>query len=132
MRHEPQHPRSPSRGSRRRERGAAGLKLVLSLVFLALLAHTAYVFIPIYIAVYDFDSQVEREANYGATKTNEAIVKGLLDYANERHLPLKKENIKVARGSSRITIQADYVVPVPTLLYKYDWDVTVSKEAVLF
>lgn len=117
---------------RGRERGSTGVKLILSLVFLGLLAHTAYVFIPLYIAVYDFDSQIEKEANYGATKTNDAIVKGLLDYASERHLPIKKENLKVARGQSRITIQANYSVPVKTLFYTYNWDVSVSKEAVLF
>jgi hypothetical protein len=122
----------PSRDPRRRERGAGSLKLILSLVFLGLLAHTAYVFIPVYIAVYDFDSQIEKEANYAATKTNEAIVKGLVDYAAERHLPIKKENLSVARGQSRITITANYTVPVPTLLYTYNWQVGISKEAVLF
>jgi hypothetical protein len=118
--------------SRRREIGASGIKLILSLAILGLVAHTAYVFIPLYIAVYDFDSQVEKEANYGATKTNEAIVKGLVDYAAERHLPIKKENVKIARGQSRINIDATYTVPVKTLVYTYNWDISISKQAVLF
>ncbi|MBI3450796.1 MAG: hypothetical protein HY049_18015 [Acidobacteria bacterium] len=121
-----------ARLARRGELGASGVKLFISLVILALLAHTAYVFIPVYIAVYDFDSQVEREANYGATKTNEAIVKALVDYAAERHLPVKKENLKLARGQSRITIDGTYSVPVKTLLYTYDWKIDIKKEAVLF
>jgi hypothetical protein len=108
------------------------VKLIVSLIFLALVVHTAYVFIPVYIAVYDFDSQVEKEANYGATKTNEAIEKGLLGYAAERNLPIKKENLRITRGQSRITIAASYMVPVKTLLYTYPWNISISKEAVLF
>ncbi|HZE88878.1 MAG TPA: hypothetical protein VE404_04980 [Verrucomicrobiae bacterium] len=130
------HPTEPTprrvRPVRRGEFGASGLKLFISLIFLALLAHTAYMFIPVYIAVYDFDSQVEREANYGATKSNEAIVKALVDYAAERHLPLKKENLKIVRGQSRITIDGAYSVPVKTLFYTYDWKIDIKKEAVLF
>jgi hypothetical protein len=123
---------SITRSARRGESGASGVKLIVSLIFLALLVHTGYVFIPVYIAVYDFDSQVEKEANYGATKTNEAIEKGLLGYAAERHLPIKKENLKITRGQSRITIDASYIVPVKTLLYTYPWNISISKQAVLF
>jgi len=132
MLHDPRATTTSARTARQGESGAAGVKLVLSLIFLALLVHTGYVFIPIYIAVYDFDSQVEKEANYGATKTNEVIEKGLLGYAAERHLPIKKENLKITRGQSRITIDASYMVPVKTLLYTYPWNISISKQAVLF
>jgi len=132
MRHDTSPVPPRAREPLRREHGAAGVKLIVSLVFLGLLVHTAYVFIPLYIAVYDFDSQVEKEANYAATKTNEAIVKGLVDYAAERHLPIKKENLNIARGQSRISIKATYTVPVATLFYTYKWEVGITKEAVLF
>jgi len=116
----------------RAQRGAITFKGILSLAVLILLAHTAYVFIPVYIAVYDFNSQVEKEANFGSVKTNEAIEKSLLDYAKARKIPVAKNQLKVQRGIDRLTITADYTMVVPTLLYRYEWLVTTEESGVLF
>ena len=116
----------------RGEIGGAGIKVILSLVILALIGHTAYIFVPIYIAVYDFNSQIDREAQYGASKTNDAIVKSLVAYAAERKLPITKDNLRVARSPSRLTVEADYTVPVKTLLYTHNWQVHAESSAVLF
>ena len=118
--------------TRQGEIGGSGIKVILSIVILALIGHTAYVFIPIYIAVYDFNSQMDREAQYGASKSNEAIVKALVIYAAERKLPITKENLKVARSKSRLMVEADYTVPVKMLLYTHNWQVHAEYSAVLF
>jgi nitrogen fixation protein FixH len=120
------------RRSRRAERGASAVKMIISLALLALVVHTGYVAIPIYVAVYDFNSQVETEAQYGAQKTNEAIAKALVAYGAERKLPIKLENIKVARTASRLTVAANYTVPVKMLFYTYNWQVSTEHSAVLF
>jgi len=114
------------------ERGAVTFKAILSVVVLIILAHTAYVFIPLYIAVYDFKSQMEREANFGSVKPDEAIYKSLMDYAKELNIPIDKKGLKVARSSDRIVITADYTMEVPTLFYKYQWVVSTEKVGILF
>ena len=117
---------------RRDELGGSGIKVLLSILFLALIVHVGWVFIPRYIAVYDFNSKLESVAQYGAARTNDAITKELLAYAAERHLDVKKENLRVERTQSRLTIYASYVVSIKTVLYTYDWQVSTEKSAVLF
>lgn len=119
-------------GGRRSERGASAVKVILSFAILGLLVHVGYVFIPIYIAVYDFNSQVETEANYGAPKSNDAIVKELLAYAADRKLPVRKEDLKVSRTQQRLNIEANYTVPVRTVFYTHNWQVRAEHSAVLF
>jgi len=114
------------------QRGAVTMKAIISVVFLILLVHTAYVFIPIYIAVYDFKSQMETEANRATMKTDEAIYKTLIDYAKDLKIPVNKKNLKVSRSSDKIVITADYTMEVPTLFYNYEWNVSTEKVGVLF
>jgi len=132
MRRAARHAHLPGGASRRRESGASAVKVIVSLAVLLFVAHTAYVFIPLYVAVYDFDQQAEREANFGSQKTSDAIVKALLAHATERGLPVKKENVKVTRTNSRLTVVADYTVPIKMLFYTHNWHVSVEKSAVLF
>lgn len=114
------------------ERGGITIKGIISVAVLLLLAHTAYVFIPIYIAVYDFKSQMETEATRASMKTDEAIYKTLLDYAKQRNIPVTKKNLKVARSSDKIVITAEYTMEVPTLVYKYEWQISNEKVGILF
>ncbi len=117
---------------RRGEIGASAVKIIISFVILAIIAQAAYVFIPRYIAVYDFTSQIEKEAQFGGQKTDEAIVKSLLAHAAEKGLGVGRENLRVSRTASRLTVSATYTVPIPTLLYTYDWQVSTEKSGVLF
>jgi len=117
---------------RRGEFGASPVKIVLSLAVLALMAHSAYVFLPLYIKVYDFDSECEKEANFGAPKSNEAITKALLGHAAELGLPVNKADLKVQRSNSRLTVTAVYTVPIKFLVYTHEWHVSLEKSAVLF
>jgi len=114
------------------ERGGVTIKGIISVVILVLLAHSAYVFIPIYIAVYDFRSQMETEANRASMKTDDAIYKTLLDYAKELQLPVTKKNLKVQRSHDKIVITADYTMEVPTLVYRYEWQISNEKTGILF
>ena len=117
---------------RRGEIGGSAFKVILSFAILAIIAQAAYVFIPRYIAVYDFNSQIEKEAQFGGQKTNEAIVKSLLAYAAEKGLEVKREDLKVSRTAARLTVAASFTVPIPTLFYTYDWKVSAEESGVLF
>jgi hypothetical protein len=65
-------------------------------------------------------------------KTNEVIMKELLLKASELELPITTANLKIERTRSRMTINADYVVPVKTPFFTYDWHFTEEESAVLF
>ncbi len=115
------------------ERGAANTTTYLSMVVFVIVCYLGFKFIPIYIHAYDFDSALKTQAQYsGSQKPDETIYKELLQKAVELKLPIKKENIKIERTQSHMTIYASYVVPVKTLLFTYNWKFSEEETAVLF
>ncbi len=122
-------PRTSSRG----QRGAITLKTLFSFAMMFFVGYLCYKFVPVYIAAYDFDNAIKTQAQYsGSIKTNDVILKELLGKAEELELPVTKENIKIERSRSRLTIKADYVVPVQTAFFTYNWRFTEEESAVLF
>ena len=118
---------------RKGEAGAISVKTLVSFAFLMLIGYLTYKFVPIYIAAYDFDSAIKTQAQYsGSMKTNEVILKELLAKAAELELPVNKSDIRIERSTSRLTITADYVVPVKTAFFTYNWRFTEEESAVLF
>ncbi|HXI01949.1 MAG TPA: hypothetical protein VNI57_02125 [Candidatus Saccharimonadales bacterium] len=116
----------------RAQAGGAGVKFIISVAILALVAHVAYIAIPVYVAVYDFESQLDKEAQFGSQKTNAQILDGLVKYAADRHLPVAQENIQIIRSHTAMQITCDFVVPVETLVYTYQWRVQEDKKYPLF
>lgn len=115
------------------ERGAVTVKTLLSFAFLLFISYMGYKFVPVYIAAYDFDNALKTQAQYsGSFKTNEVILRELLNKAAELELPITRSDIKISRSQSRLTIIADYVVPVETAFFTYDWHFTEEESAVLF
>jgi hypothetical protein len=98
------------------EMGGAGIKLIISLIIFGVAAQAAFVFIPIYVAVYDFTSKVDN----------------LLQYGIGLELPIKDENLTVDRTRSKLTVKAEFTVPVKTLFYTYHWQVSTEKSYPLF
>jgi len=115
------------------ERGELKAQVLMSFAFLALIGYFAWKFIPVYIAAYDFDSAMQTQAQYsGSMKTDAVIMKELLTKAKELDLPIEKSNIKIVRDNSRMVITADYVVPVRTGFFTYNWRFQEEQSAVLF
>ncbi len=121
------------RRRRSSERGELKAQIILTFAFFALVIYLGFKFIPVYIAAYDFDSAMKTQAQYaGSAKPDGTIMKELLTKAAELELPIKKENIKIQRNSSKIVIRADYTVPVATFFFTYRWRFTEEESAVLF
>ena len=115
------------------EQGRVTIKTLLSFAILLLGAYLAFKFIPIYVAAYDFDNAIKTQAQYsGSMKTNDVLLTELLTKAQDLELPIKKENLKILRTTSRITISAEYVVPIETAFFTYNWRFTEEESAVLF
>ena len=117
----------------RSQQGAISVKTLISFAFLLTACYLGFKFIPVYVAAYDFDSMLKTQAQYsGSFKTNEVIMKELLGKAAELELPITKQNIKIERSRSKLVISADYVVPVKTPFFTYEWHFTEEESAVLF
>ena len=115
------------------QQGTISVKTLLSFAFLLCACYMGFKFIPVYVAAYDFDNMLKTQAQYsGSFKTNEVIMKELLGKAAELELPITKKDIKIERTRSKLTITADYVVPVVTPFFTYDWHFTEEESAVLF
>ena len=115
------------------ERGSTTIKTLISFALLMFMAYLAFKFIPIYIAAYDFDNALKTQAQYsGSQKPDEVIMTELLTKANELELPIREENIRISRTASRLTISANYVVPVETAFFTYNWAFQEEESAVLF
>ena len=120
-------------GKINKETGAVTVKTLVSFAVLLFTCYLGFKFIPVYIAAYDFDSALKTQAQYSASmKTNEVILKELLLKAAELDLLITKADIKIERTSSRMTINADYVVPVKTPFFTYKWRFQEEESAVLF
>lgn len=112
--------------------GGSGVKFFISAIILAILAQALYVAVPIYVAVYDFASQVDKEAQFGSQKSNKQIKEGLLKYAEDLELPVGPDAIKVQRTKSELKVSTRFTVPVETLLYTYNWDFETTKAYPVF
>lgn len=120
-------------GQINKETGAVTVKTLVSFAVLLFICYLGYKFIPVYIAAYDFDNALKTQAQYSASmKTNDVIMKELLLKAAELELPITKGNLKIERTTSRMTINADYVVPVKTPFFTYKWRFQEEESAVLF
>lgn len=117
----------------RRERGAISVKTIFSFAMLAFMSYMCFKFVPVYVAAYDFNNAMKTQAQYaGSVKTSEVILTELLLKAGELELPITKDNVKIERTRSKITINADYIVPVKTAFFTYQWRFTEEESAVLF
>ena len=118
---------------RSRERGAFSASTLFAFAVLASSIYFGFKFIPIYIAAYDFDTAMKTQAQYSASvKTDDVILKELLQKAAELELPITKKELKIERTGSRLVITASYVVPVQTAFFTYPWQFQEEESAVLF
>jgi len=124
---------SDIRTRRAHERGELKAQIIFTFAFFGLVLYLGFKFVPVYIAAYDFDSAMKTQAQYsGSQKPDGTIMKELLAKAAELELPIKKENIKIQRTASKLTIRADYTVPVATFFFTYQWRFQEEESAVLF
>jgi len=117
-----------------RERGASNVGCIVGLAVLAAAVLVAMRVIPTRIAVaelQDFCEQVAEQASL-PRMTDSIIADQILIKAEEQHLPVSKENIKVWRDSSDIHVEVKYTVVLDLFVYDYTWAVVHRVDRVLF
>ncbi len=111
------------------ERGGARLKLLVTLLVLALAGYTASQYVPIAIHAYqykDFMQQTVDRATFGQTQSGSEWVKAQLK-ANATEYAVPPEAIITATqrdGRIEARVQFTRLIPLPGYVYEYTFDHT--------
>lgn len=103
------------------ESGRGGAGTIFFLLLMVVAGYFALKFVPVKVNAYAFADSIEEEASFASQRSDEAIHRNLIRRAQDLSLPIKAEQIKVARADSQITVEADYTVPVETVVFTYPW-----------
>ena len=109
----------------RRQRGAENLGCVIGLAILAIVLVLGIKFVPQRIAVAEFEDKCVQLAEQASLPrfTDKIIRDTLLMEAQNKHLPLKPDALKVWRTGQEVFVEASYVVKVDLIVTTYDWPV---------
>ena len=120
--------------ARWRETGAGNVGCMVGLALLAVAVVIAMKVIPTRVAVAELQDYCEKEAETASLPRNsdERIAGRILIKAQEQHLPVRKEDIKVWRDSSESHVLVKYRVVLDLLVYDYVWDVEHKADRTLF
>lgn len=106
---------------RSRQAGNSRVKAMAWTGVLLAFVYVCFRVVPLYVADYQFRDSMESEARFASVNqiTPDTIRKNLLKKAEMAEMPVKLEDIKVAKHNGRIDIEADYSVTVD--LHIYQW-----------
>jgi hypothetical protein len=109
------------RRSNRREAGEGNFGCIVGLVILVVAVIVAYKIIPIKANMADLRQVCIDEGKSAGQHSDTVIQKRILEKAQEVHLPVTEDNIKIARAENTISIDVEYTVPVDFPGYTYQW-----------
>ena len=98
-----------------RQSGMASFKAVLAVVLFVALIFLGIKLVPPYISNYQFQDEIgsiARIATYAQAKTEQDVRNDVLAKAKELGLPVKEEQVTVAKGAYGISIEVKYNVQV--------------------
>ena len=109
------------RRSNRREAGEGNFGCIVGLVILVIAVIVAYKVVPIKANMADLRQVCIDEGKSAGQHSDSVIMKRILEKAEEVHLPVKEDNVQIARAENTIKIDVDYTVPVDFPGYTYQW-----------
>jgi hypothetical protein len=120
--------------ARWRETGAGNVGCVIGLAILVVAVLIAVKVLPSRVAVAELQDYCEKTAEQASLPrmTDEKIGDMVLLKAQEEHLPVRKEDIKVWRDTAEVHIEVKYRVVLDLLIYDYNWDVEHRVDRTLF
>jgi len=82
----------------------------------------AFKTIPVRIAKAELDEFIAERAQFGGLRSNEQLIREIVDKAAELKLPLKEKDVSVERlPHERVRIRAKYTIVLRFPLYTHDW-----------
>ena len=117
---------------RDRQRGEGRAGLIIAVIVVAFATYGAVKFVPVYVGAYDLRETVRDEVHRGSLKTNEQILKTILDKGTESGLPITRKDIRVKRTHAKITLEVEFDTPIDLALFKYNYRFRQKESAPLF
>ncbi|HEU4521533.1 MAG TPA: hypothetical protein VFT12_05995 [Thermoanaerobaculia bacterium] len=102
------------------------LLLLLAGIFIA------YKMVPIKVKAAELRGEVVDEAKNAGNRSDERILKAILNKAQELNLPVTKEDVSISRSATTIHVIVEYTVPVELPGYTYQWNFRHEAENPIF
>lgn len=117
----------------RKQNGEGRVGLLVGLAVVGIAVFLGVKIIPVRIKAYEFRDVLREECRYGAVRDNDAaVVKRIMDKAEELELPLKKKDVTVKRTISEMIITAKYEQPIDLKVTQYVYRFDAKERAPLF
>lgn len=105
-----------------REKGEGNLGCILWALVVIVVAHVAWMMVPVKIASAQLADFMEDQAKFAEHRPPEQIEKAILGKARKLGLPLAPKKVSAERRGDHIYMKAEYTVPVELFGgYVYEW-----------
>jgi len=104
------------------QRGEGNLGCILWALVVIVVAHVAWMMVPVKIASAQLGDFMEDQARFAERRSPEVIKKGILHKARELEIPLDAKQLSVQRRGDHLYMKAEWVQPVRFFGgYTYEW-----------
>ena len=104
-------------------------------IFLVIL-YLAWTIIPVMIRIYSFEDSVREECKFLHGRTLDQLKEDIVEVAQEQELPIELEDINASKvhieDYDNLRVKINYVVPVTTPFYVYNWEQNIDYDAPVF
>ena len=104
-------------------------------VFLVVL-YLAWTIIPVMIRVYSFEDAVREECKFLHGRNLDQLKSDIVDVAHDNELDIEVEDVHAvktyAENYHNLRVKIDYVVPITTPFYVYNWVQNIDYNAPVF
>lgn len=118
----------------RSERGGAQLKLIIFMAVVAIVAYTAYMYIPVAVDAYYFKDAMQNKVNLAAAQGYDTawLAEQVSRSKGEFHVP-DDAVISPSQAEGRIQCRVQFSRPIsfPGFTYNYDFDYTAQSTSFL-
>ncbi len=118
------------------QKGEGRGRFIFGLLVLFTAVYLAWKVIPVMIRVYAFDDAVKEECKYLRRRTLDELKADIVDAAKAQDLDVTEEDISIDKYRSEehqeLKVRIEYVAPIVTPFYVYDWEQTILYQAPVF
>jgi hypothetical protein len=100
-------------------RGEGAFGLIIGLIILIAAIISGIRIIPLHIHGTEIYDAMNEAANFGSLKSPEALQNDVFQKAQDAHVPLRKQDIRVEKSGGYVAVSAKYTQTVDIFGYKY-------------
>lgn len=116
----------------RSERGEGRAGCVMWTLLLGILVLIAAKAVPVQLNVMALKDRMDEAAQMRPRDSARQLEKFILDRAIELELPVKAKDIDVKKGTDRVRMKVNFVVPLDFYVYTYNWKVDIDMRRDIF